>query len=65
VVGLGEYIGGLFANDDKLAETLSTIGNTTFERVWRLPILPEHSSELENPNADIASTGSGRMGGAW
>jgi leucyl aminopeptidase len=65
VVGLGEYAGGLFTNDDKLAEDLFAIGNRTFERVWRLPILPEHNSELDNPSADIASTGSGRTGGAW
>eukprot|EP00042_Codosiga_hollandica_P057325 m.846185 g.846185 ORF g.846185 m.846185 type:complete len:515 (-) comp59556_c0_seq9:90-1634(-) len=64
VVGLGEYAAGLFSNDDALAKALAEAGDAVHERLWRLPILPEHEEELKNVYADTSSTGKGRFGGA-
>src|SRR5207249_4774683 len=38
LVALGQEHAGLFTNDDKLAERLLQAGNSTGERVWRLPL---------------------------
>ena len=32
-------------------------GSSTFERVWHLPILPEHVEELRGKLCDLSSTG--------
>ena len=37
--------------------SVRTAGTRTFERLWRLPILPEHEEQLKNPYADTCSTG--------
>lgn len=39
-------------------------GTISYERCWRLPILPEHSAELKGSQSDSRSTGKGRYGGA-
>ncbi|CAK4114020.1 unnamed protein product, partial [Aphanomyces euteiches] len=39
-------------------------GQTTHERCWRLPILPEHTAELKGYQSDSRSTGKTRYGGA-
>jgi leucyl aminopeptidase len=46
VVALGEYAAGLFSNNDDLSLELQRVGGVCGERVWRLPILPEHTAEL-------------------
>lgn len=63
VGALGEYIAGLFSNDDALAASLCAAGNAVHERCWRLPILDEHRSELKCDEADLNSMG-GKYGGA-
>jgi leucyl aminopeptidase len=40
------------------------LGNETHERVWRMPILPEHEAMLKNQFADTSSTGGSRFAGA-
>jgi len=64
VVALGEYAAGLFSNSDRLQQQLVASGTRVFERVWPLPILPEHTEELKATFADMRSTGKDRYGGA-
>lgn len=64
VVALGEYASGLFYNDDGLRDELVAAADATFERVWPMPIFPEHEDELKTAQADVSSTGAGRYGGA-
>ncbi|TYZ58711.1 hypothetical protein PybrP1_004086 [[Pythium] brassicae (nom. inval.)] len=64
IVALGEYCAGVFSNSDDLAGKLQESGTASYERCWRLPILPEHSEELKGYQSDSRSTGKGRYGGA-
>lgn len=64
VVALGEYAAGVFSNNDALAMSLMESGQKTYERCWRLPILPEHTEELKGQYSDMRSTGKDRAGGA-
>ena len=63
VVCLGEEVTGLMSNDDKLAESLASAGEKTFERVWRLPLYEEYKQQLKSEIADIKNTG-GRAAGS-
>jgi leucyl aminopeptidase len=63
VVALGEYAAGLFANDDALLDRLLASAETTGERLWPLPIFPEHEEQIRSDVALIKNTG-GRQGGA-
>ena len=57
VVALGHYAAGLFSNDDALSAELLAAGETTGERLWRLPLWPEYEKLIESPHADLANIG--------
>jgi leucyl aminopeptidase len=57
VVALGEEITGFFSNNEKLAKALQEAGEETYERVWRLPLLPEYKEHLKSTVADIKNAG--------
>src|SRR6516225_2682677 len=63
VVALGHEYAGMFANDDKLAERLTKVGEETGELVWRMPLGKEYDKLIDSKFADMKNTG-GRMGGA-
>ena len=63
VVALGEYAAGLFSSDASLREQLLAAAETTDERLWPLPIFPEHEDQIKSDVALIKNTG-GRFGGA-
>lgn len=52
-VALGQQVGGLYANDDALAEELTTAGEAAGEPVWRLPLYAGYESKLASPVADL------------
>merc|ERR1711871_338374 len=64
VVALGEYFGGVFTPDDALAADLNRLGKECDEEIWRMPLGPLYTKELEHPECDLASTGKGRAGGS-
>eukprot|EP01147_Barroeca_monosierra_P001874 gene1874-4970_t len=64
IVALGPYAAGIFTNDSQLSDRLISAGQTVYERLWPLPILPEHREEMKGTIADINSTGPSRYGGA-
>jgi leucyl aminopeptidase len=63
IVALGHEYAGMFANDDKLAERLTSAGKATGERVWRMPLGPEYDKKIDSKFADMKNTG-GRDGGS-
>jgi leucyl aminopeptidase len=63
IVSLGGHYAGLFSNNDELAQRLFTAGQTTQERVWRLPLGGEYDKMIDTKNADMKNTG-GRNAGA-
>lgn len=49
----GEYVSGLFSNNDELAQKLFESGETTNERLWRLPLYKEYSDSLKGELGDL------------
>jgi leucyl aminopeptidase len=63
IVALGQEYAGMFGNDDKLAERLGKAGESTGERVWRMPLGPEYDKMIDSKFADMKNTG-GRWAGS-
>ena len=63
IVALGHHASGLFATDDGLADALTTAGQRTGDRAWRLPLWADYQSQLDSNFADMANIG-GRSAGA-
>jgi leucyl aminopeptidase len=63
VVALGEFVGGLFTNDEKLAEELYKTGLKTYDRLWRLPLWDDFNYQIKSDVADVKNLGR-RWGGA-
>jgi leucyl aminopeptidase len=62
VQALGFEHAGVFANDDKLAERLTTAGLYTGERVWRLPLDPAYDKMIRSKIADVKNIGGPNSG---
>jgi leucyl aminopeptidase len=56
VTALGSACAGYFCDDSGLAEALYQAGETTGERIWRLPILPAHEEMMKSPIADLVNS---------
>lgn len=56
VVALGEDATGFFSNDENLAKSLYKAGERTHERVWRMPLYPEHKEMLKSSIADLKNS---------
>ena len=63
IVALGHHHAGLFSNDDGLSARLTKAGQSTGERLWRMPMGPEYDKLIDTPNADMKNIG-GRNGGS-
>ena len=63
IVALGHDYAGLFSNDDELSGKLTTAGEATQERVWRLPLAAEYDKLIDSKFADMKNTG-GRWAGS-
>ena len=63
LVALGQEYAGLYSNNDELAERLFKAGDTTGERVWRMPLAPAFDKMIDSRFADMKNTG-GRFGGS-
>ena len=60
----GYNAAGLFCNNDDLALALSQAGDTSGERVWRLPIWDIYMDDMKSDVADISNLTSKPMAGA-
>jgi len=63
IVALGFEHGGLFANDDGLANQLLTAGLQSGEKLWRFPMSEAYDKLIDSPIADIKNIGP-RYGGS-
>ncbi|MEY2882909.1 MAG: hypothetical protein RL490_633 [Pseudomonadota bacterium] len=63
IISLGHEYGGLFANDDGLAAQLQKAGDTSGDRLWRMPIGDAYDKLIDSPIADIKNVGP-REGGS-
>ncbi|OZA90812.1 MAG: leucyl aminopeptidase, partial [Erythrobacter sp. 34-65-8] len=63
LIALGFEHGGLFANDDALADKLLAAGKATGDKLWRLPLGPEYDKLIDSPIADVKNLGP-REGGS-
>ncbi|MBB3033867.1 leucyl aminopeptidase [Alteriqipengyuania lutimaris] len=57
LIALGHEQAGLFSNDDTLAGNLSTAGQTSGDKVWRMPIGPAYDKLIDSPIADMKNVG--------
>lgn len=63
IIGLGHEHGGLFSNDDDLAQRLLAAGKDTGELLWRMPLGEAYDKQIKSDIADMKNVG-GRPGGA-
>ena len=63
IISLGHETGGFFSNDDELARRLHAAGETTGEKLWRLPLGDAYDKQIKSDIADMKNVG-GRPGGA-
>jgi leucyl aminopeptidase len=62
IVALGHEATGLFANDDSLAEALTSAGQASGDEAWRLPINKRYDKQLNTKYADMQNIGTGSAG---
>jgi leucyl aminopeptidase len=58
-VALGQQVGGVFTNDDTLADTLLECGTSTGEPLWRFPLSAAYEDRLSSRVADSDNAPSG------
>jgi leucyl aminopeptidase len=58
-VALGQQVGGMFANDDGLAEALLESGDREGEPLWRFPLASAYEEKLSSKVADADNAPSG------
>jgi len=57
IVALGNENGGLFSNDDALADQLFKAGQVTGDKLWRFPLSPAYDKLIDSPIADMKNVG--------
>lgn len=63
IVALGSHASALYANDDRLAQSLLSAGDHTGDKAWRMPLWDEYQNALKSNFADVANIG-GRDAGS-
>ena len=62
VIALGDYVTGLFGNDEFLLKQIEEASKKTGEKVWRLPLWDEYSEYLKSDVADFRNVGTRAAG---
>ena len=57
IVSLGHEFGGMFSNDDGLARQLQQAGETSGERLWRMPMNEAFDGLIDSAIADMKNVG--------
>jgi leucyl aminopeptidase len=57
IVSLGNEYGGLFANDDALADELLAAGKASGDLLWRFPLSETYNKLIDSPIADMKNVG--------
>ena len=64
IIALGTHRAGLFSNNNTLANKLYNAGESSGEKIWRMPLSNEYDSEMNSRRADVKNIGSSRYGGS-
>src|SRR4051812_27157711 len=56
IISLGHEYGGMFANDDGLADALQAAGMASGDRLWRLPMGDEYNKIMDSQIADMKNS---------
>jgi leucyl aminopeptidase len=64
VVALGKEHAGLFSNNDELAERIFNVGQTSGEKVWRMPLGEPYDKAINSTVADMKNVGDPGTGGS-
>ena len=62
VIALGDYVIGLFGNDDTLLKRIEDACSKTGEKAWRLPLWDEYFDYLKSDAADFRNVGTRAAG---
>jgi leucyl aminopeptidase len=62
VIALGDYVAGLFGNDEDLLKRVEDASAVTGEKVWRLPLWEEYFDYLKSDCADMRNVGTRAAG---
>jgi len=62
VIALGDYVAGLFGNDEKLLKKVEEASEKTGEKVWRLPLWEEYFEYIKSDVADFKNVGTRAAG---
>jgi leucyl aminopeptidase len=62
VVALGDYVSGLFGNEEPLLKRIEEASKKTGEEVWRLPLWEEYFDYLKSDTADFRNVGTRSAG---
>ncbi len=62
LIALGHECAGLMTEDDRLSRDLVHAGESTGERLWRLPLWDEYRENLKSEWADMKNTGDRNAG---
>ncbi len=57
IVSLGNEYGGLFSNDDRLAEQLLAAGKASGDQLWRFPLSEAYDKLIDSAIADMKNVG--------
>lgn len=57
IISLGHEYGGMFANDDALANQLTAAGATCGDKLWRMPLGSTYDKLIDSPIADMKNIG--------
>ncbi len=57
IVALGNEFGGLFSNDDALADRLLAAGRASGDPLWRFPLTDAYDKLIDSPIADMKNVG--------
>jgi leucyl aminopeptidase len=64
IVAFGHEITPLFGNNEQLFSKIEAAAGRTGERVWRMPLIPEHVKATRSEIADVQNIGLGRRNAA-
>ena len=62
VIALGDYVIGLFGNEESLLKRIEEASEKTGEKVWRLPLWDEYFEYLKSDVADFRNVGTRAAG---
>ncbi|WP_033919804.1 leucyl aminopeptidase [Sphingomonas sp. 37zxx] len=57
IISLGSEHGGLFANDDSLADQILAASRASGDALWRFPMSPAYDKLIDSPIADMKNIG--------